>query len=87
MKGVEPRPLVSHTGVVPTAPLARTGKPHITVVLVAGCCALHSQATWMRVFIAVISVLGLGCVVVGIVLGALTVTGTARLTLCLLMIG
>uniref|UniRef100_A0A914W811 Uncharacterized protein n=3 Tax=Plectus sambesii TaxID=2011161 RepID=A0A914W811_9BILA len=52
-----------------------------------GCCFQCSQTNMIRLFVAVISLIGLACVAVGILLGALTVSGTTRLTLCLLMIG
>lgn len=54
-----------------------------------GCCGFErmSHTTLIKCFIIMISLIGLACVVVGIVLGALTVSGSTRLTLCLLMIG
>ncbi len=53
------------------------------------CCGSLrlSNSSLIRWFIGTISVVGMACVVIGIVLGALTVSGTTRLTLCLLMIG
>uniref|UniRef100_A0A915JLN5 Uncharacterized protein n=1 Tax=Romanomermis culicivorax TaxID=13658 RepID=A0A915JLN5_ROMCU len=52
------------------------------------CCTGYISHSFMiRIFIAVISLIGLSCVIVGTILGALTVSGSTRLTLCLLMIG
>lgn len=55
----------------------------------SGCCGSgrESQSIFVRWFIGIISLIGLSCVIVGIVLGALTISGSTRLTLCLLMIG